>query len=249
MAYNPIAEPDETAFTAGASPILVPGSAVFNDALAALTSGQAGAGRQTPNRARHVNLRNQAGTELGTSAAPLGENLVQLAGTAIDVNSGNKSAGTQRVVLATDQPELANWRENVTYSGGAIKPRFVGNQNVTIDVTAGTSGTVIPALAGNYIYITAIQLTCSINLTLAAAAPWAIVLHDSAAIPWFNRMYVPAAFVAPGFATPDMNFLAPATFFYNSPNINTALTWSSTAGLTGGQATLLVWYGYTTLLF
>lgn len=35
-------------------------------------------------------------------------NEIQLAGTAIDVNSGNKSAGTQRIVIATDQPQLTN---------------------------------------------------------------------------------------------------------------------------------------------
>lgn len=35
-------------------------------------------------------------------------NQAQVAGTATDVNSGNKSAGTQRVVLATDQPALTN---------------------------------------------------------------------------------------------------------------------------------------------
>jgi hypothetical protein len=35
-------------------------------------------------------------------------NVNQLAGTATDVNSGNKSAGTLRVVLATDQPALTN---------------------------------------------------------------------------------------------------------------------------------------------
>src|SRR6185437_15722264 len=35
-------------------------------------------------------------------------NVSQIAGTAPDVNSGNKSAGTQRVVLATDQPQLTN---------------------------------------------------------------------------------------------------------------------------------------------
>lgn len=32
----------------------------------------------------------------------------KIGGTAVDSNSGNKSAGTQRVVLATDQPQLAN---------------------------------------------------------------------------------------------------------------------------------------------
>lgn len=35
-------------------------------------------------------------------------NITQWAGTAVDTNSGNKSAGTLRVVLATDQPSLSN---------------------------------------------------------------------------------------------------------------------------------------------
>ncbi len=41
-------------------------------------------------------------------AAPWSENITQLGGTAIDTNSGNKSAGTQRVVIATDQAQLTN---------------------------------------------------------------------------------------------------------------------------------------------
>lgn len=36
------------------------------------------------------------------------DDLVKIAGTAVDVNSGNKSAGTLRVILATDQPQLTN---------------------------------------------------------------------------------------------------------------------------------------------
>lgn len=40
--------------------------------------------------------------------APWASNTTQLGGTAIDTNSGVKSAGTQRVVLATDQPQLTN---------------------------------------------------------------------------------------------------------------------------------------------
>jgi hypothetical protein len=35
-------------------------------------------------------------------------NQSQIGGTPVDTNSGNKSAGTQRVVIATDQPQLAN---------------------------------------------------------------------------------------------------------------------------------------------
>lgn len=43
-----------------------------------------------------------------TTAGGLRSDLASLAGTAVDVNSGNKSAGTLRVVIATDQPSLTN---------------------------------------------------------------------------------------------------------------------------------------------
>lgn len=44
----------------------------------------------------------------GVSSSVYQENLKQVGGTATDTNSGNKSAGTLRVVIATDQPSLTN---------------------------------------------------------------------------------------------------------------------------------------------
>jgi hypothetical protein len=61
---------DNSAFTAGATTISVDGG-VFNDGLAGVTSGNAAAPRITAQRAFHVNLRNNAGTEIGTLANPL----------------------------------------------------------------------------------------------------------------------------------------------------------------------------------
>jgi hypothetical protein len=58
---------DEAAFTAASSQF-APDGGVYNDAIAALTSGQTGADRSTPNRGKHVNLRNNSGTEIGTLA-------------------------------------------------------------------------------------------------------------------------------------------------------------------------------------
>jgi hypothetical protein len=49
-----------------------------------------------------------AGTGTFNIQANASVNVAQAAGTAIDVNSGVKSAGTIRVVLATDQPQLTN---------------------------------------------------------------------------------------------------------------------------------------------
>lgn len=55
-------------------------------------------------------------------------NQTQVAGTAVDTNSGNKSAGTQRIVIATDQPTPTN-------------PINVGTHTSTvIQAAAGTNG-------------------------------------------------------------------------------------------------------------
>lgn len=54
---------DEAAWTAGSS-LFNPVGAVFNDSAAALSSGQQGTFRSTPNRAIHVNLRSQNATEI-----------------------------------------------------------------------------------------------------------------------------------------------------------------------------------------
>lgn len=42
------------------------------------------------------------------TAGDVAVNNAQVGGTAVDTNSGNKSAGTQRFVIATDQPQLTN---------------------------------------------------------------------------------------------------------------------------------------------
>jgi len=48
------------------------------------------------------------GTVTTTPPANASTNVAQLAGTTTSVNSGNKDAGTLRVVIATDQPQLTN---------------------------------------------------------------------------------------------------------------------------------------------
>jgi hypothetical protein len=61
---------DNSAFTVGTTTETNVGG-VFNDGLSALSSGNAAAARITPNRGVHVNLRNNSGTEIATSANPL----------------------------------------------------------------------------------------------------------------------------------------------------------------------------------
>jgi plasmid maintenance system antidote protein VapI len=59
-------------------------------------------------------------------------NVAQVAGTTTDTNSGVKSAGTQRVVLATDQPQLTN---ALKVDGSAVTQPVSG----TVGITANSS--------------------------------------------------------------------------------------------------------------
>ena len=69
-----------------------------------------------------------------TAAGALSDNLVQVAGTTVDVNSGLKSAGTLRVVLATDQPALTN-KLLVTPDSVALP----ANQSVNVSWTVNSA--------------------------------------------------------------------------------------------------------------
>lgn len=66
-------------------------------------------------------------------------NLAQLAGTTTDTNSGSKSAGTLRVVLATDQPQLTNKLLVTPDANSAINLSQVNG--VTVLTGTGATGT------------------------------------------------------------------------------------------------------------
>lgn len=68
---------------------------------------------------------------------PSVESLNQIAGTTIDANSGNKSAGTQRVVLATDQPALTN--KLLVTPDANVKVNVVGNAGANLDAATGAA--------------------------------------------------------------------------------------------------------------
>jgi hypothetical protein len=74
------------------------------------------------------------GTVTTSPPANASTNVAQLAGTTTDTNSGTKSAGTLRVVLATDQPALTN-KLLVTPDSVALP----ANQSVNVAQVAGTT--------------------------------------------------------------------------------------------------------------
>jgi hypothetical protein len=73
---------------------------------------------------------------IGALSANQSTNVAQLAGTTTDTNSGVKSAGTLRVVLATDQPQLTNKLLVTPDANSAVNVAQIGGTN-TSNTTAG----------------------------------------------------------------------------------------------------------------
>jgi hypothetical protein len=72
-------------------------------------------------------------------------NVAQVAGTTADTNSGNKSAGTLRVVLATDQPALTNKLLVTPDANSAVN---ISQMNgVTVTMGNGVAGTGVQRVA------------------------------------------------------------------------------------------------------
>lgn len=162
-----------------------------------------------------------SGTVTTSPPANASTNVAQVAGTAADVNSGVKSAGTLRVVLATDQPQLtnkllvtpdsvalpANQSVNVSQIN-AVTPLMgngvtgTGSQRVTI-ASDNTAFTVNAAESGTW----TVQPGNTQNTT-----PWLSKLHDGT-----TAAVIKAASTAP--ATTD-----PALIVTQSPNANDLCT-------------------------
>jgi hypothetical protein len=61
---------DSSVFVSGVTLFTLSGG-VYNDALSAITTGNAATFRMTTNRGLHINLRNNSGTEIGTASNPI----------------------------------------------------------------------------------------------------------------------------------------------------------------------------------
>ena len=97
---------DGTAFTAGSTTFSATGG-VFNENLAAITSGKEYAARITPQRALHQNLRNGYGIEVGTAQNPL---MVALAPSQLATQAGRSPLVPQssRLLGAFNRPIGSN---------------------------------------------------------------------------------------------------------------------------------------------
>lgn len=183
---------DNSAFTAGTTSG-TPAMGFYHATVDTVTDGRAATVALTSKRSQHATLHTAAGVETGIAAAPLqvslantgansnkllvtpdsvalpanqSVNVSQLAGTTTDTNSGTKSAGTLRVVLATDQPALTN-KLLVTPDSVALP----ANQSVNVSQINGVTtlmGNGVTGTGSQRVTIASDNTAFSVNATLAA---------------------------------------------------------------------------------
>lgn len=96
-----------------------------------------------PNPNGSATSANSAPVVIASDQSNVPVNQTQVAGTTVDTNSGNKSAGTQRIIIATDQPQLTN---ALKVDGSAVtQPVSLANETTKVigTVNQGTSPWVV----------------------------------------------------------------------------------------------------------
>lgn len=123
---------------------------------------------------------NTASVTIGSLPANASVNLAQVAGTATDVNTGNASAGTQRVVLASNQPAIpvtqsgawtvtANAGANLNTSALALDTSVNGILRAQGSTTSGQSGPLMQAAVTTAAPAYTTAQTSPLSLTTAGA--------------------------------------------------------------------------------
>lgn len=106
-----------------------------------------------------------------------GANISQVGGTNVDTNSGNKSAGTQRVVLATDQPQLTN---ALKVDGSAVTQPVSGTVTTTESVpTTIYNGKKTVTTAGTRVVLAASQAVKSVTIKALSTNTGFIYVGDT----------------------------------------------------------------------
>lgn len=155
------------------------------------------------------------------SASTFGVNCAQVSGTAIDTNSGSKSAGTQRVVLATDQPQLTN---ALKVDGSAVTQPVSGT--VTVNEATATTGGATPSVT-----ISAAS-TNATSVKASAGTLYGVMLHNINAAVRYFKVYNKASAPTVGTDTPVLVFPIPG----NTAGAGVVLTFSAGVALGTGIA-------------
>jgi hypothetical protein len=137
-------------------------------------------------------------------------NAAQLAGTTTDTNSGNKSAGTLRVVIATDQPALTN---KLLVTADAVNQ--AGTWTVQPGNTANTTPwltTQIPATSGGLSIATGSIAATKTDVKTSAGQVYGWYIYNpNASVAYVQFFNATAANVTLGSTGPVYSIGIPAT--------------------------------------
>jgi hypothetical protein len=180
-----------------------------------------------------------SGTVTTTPPANASTNLAQIVGTAADVNSGVKSAGTLRVVLATDQPALTNkllvTPDSVALPANqSVNAAQFGGTNVSTGTGAGGAGIPRVTVSND----SAIKLWDGTNTTTVKAASTAAAFTDVAATVDIRPGGVlpVAAASADGLTNPTITQIGSVQLLFNGTTWDRARgNWRTTTGDTGAK--------------
>lgn len=197
--------PDGTSFTAGGTNVTAAGF-VFNDGLATLSSGTNAAARITSARGLHTNLRNNAGTEIGTASNPIQVSVANTGanGTAIAVGSTTLALDATLAKLTLAQASTTSGQTGPLIMGAVTTSAPTYSNGQTSPISLGTDGTlrtqvdntvlVIPVgNASNGLTIaTPIELQASDNhqnITTAASTLYHVSITNKGSVNQYVRFY------------------------------------------------------------
>jgi hypothetical protein len=136
-----VSQVDNSGFTPGTSVFVPLGAEVDDASTAAATENSAGAARMTPQRGIHINLRNQAGTEIGTASAPVrtdptGTTTQPVSGT-VTANFGTLNGASTAANQATANSSLSNIDSATSRLTSSAGPKAPGTATATTSFIVG----------------------------------------------------------------------------------------------------------------
>lgn len=152
---------DNSAYTAGSS-TGTPAIGFYHSTIDAVTDGRAAAVAITTNRASHTNLRNNSGTEVGTSTTPLQVSLANTAANAtavkVDGSAVTQPVSNASLPLPTGAATSANQATEITslatiaaLSKVEDAPHTTGDTGIPMWAVRNDNGTVFAGSDGDYI--------------------------------------------------------------------------------------------------
>jgi hypothetical protein len=155
-----VSQIDNTGFVPGTTVFVPLGGEVDDTGTTAVSENSAGAARITPQRGLHINLRNNAGTEVGTSGAPLrfdptGATTQPISASSLPLPTGASTSANQTTEITSlqiiDDPVVT--LGTTTYTEGTTRAFMIGcvrrDANTTMVDTTNEAGPCALDAAGN----------------------------------------------------------------------------------------------------